>query len=252
MPIGAFRDDEMRSAIIAAVNDAPCDAIWLKIENFGDDATGEKTVAYIKACRDFHARGVPLIADHVGGLPGLATLAFSAVGGIAHGVTMNQSFKASRWRLPPKKSNGGATPRVYLSQLDMLVKPEVARAFINSSQRLRGKHVCKDTHCCGRGVTDMLDRPTRHALYQRAREIEGLSNLPQGVRVSTYLDNVRRVSDEVARAAAFDKIDPDFRRALQQKQRKLGNFRDGMAHVATTATVSLAMPPLRRSASGRK
>ena len=48
---------------------------------------GEKAAAYIEACRDFHKQGIPVIGDHVGGLPGLAALAFGAVGGIAHGVT---------------------------------------------------------------------------------------------------------------------------------------------------------------------
>lgn len=98
VPMAEFRKREIRQALIAAIADAPCDAIWLKVENYGDDATGEKTVAYIEACRDFHERGIPLVGNHVGGLPGLGALAFGAVGGIAHGVTMNQAFRAARWR----------------------------------------------------------------------------------------------------------------------------------------------------------
>lgn len=252
LPISVFRDDSRRSAIVAAMGNAPSDAIWLKIENFGDNATGEKTAAYIKACRDFHARGLPLVADHVGGLPGIGTLAFGAVGGIAHGVTMNQGFTASNWRRPRRKGGGGSERRIYLTQLDMLVKPEVANEFIASSQRVRSRHVCRDSHCCARGLADMLDRPARHALYQRAREIEKLSEAPKSVRVANYLDNVRRVSDDVALAAGYDKVADDFRKKLQEKQKSLGHFREAMAHLATTSSgESVAIPPLRRSAAGR-
>ncbi|MFZ5791547.1 MAG: hypothetical protein ACOY3L_12700 [Pseudomonadota bacterium] len=250
LPISVLRDDARRAAIVAAINNSPCDAIWLKVENFGDDATGEKTVAYIRACRDFHARGLPLVADYVGGLPGLGTLAFGAVGGIAHGVTINQSFSAASWRRPLKESRGGTGRRVYLPQLDMLVKREVARQFITSSQRVRSRNVCRDPHCCARGMPDMFDRPARHALYQRAREIEKLSQDPESVRMASYLENVRHVSDEVALAASFDKVDAGFRKKLQEKQKNLGHFRDAMAHLATISSgESAAIPPLRRPAT---
>ena len=66
-----LRDAAQRRAIVSAIGDAPCDAIWLRVENFGSDATGEKTAAYIEACADFRRTGVPIIADHAGGLPGL-------------------------------------------------------------------------------------------------------------------------------------------------------------------------------------
>lgn len=251
LPMSVFRDDARRSAIIAAIDNAPCDAIWLKIENFGDDASGEKAVAYIKACRDFHVRGLPLVADHVGGLPGLGTLAFGAVGGIAHGVTMNQGFTAARWRHPRKKGGGGNERRIYLPQLDMLVKSDVAKQFIASSQRVRSQHVCPTPHCCARGLSDMLDRPARHAIYQRAREIENLGEAPKSVMVANYLDKVRRVSDAVALAASFDKVDDKFKKTLRDKQKNLGHFRDAMAHLAKTSLgESVAIPPVRRSAEG--
>lgn len=100
VPMTVLRNTAERRAIIAAIADAPCGTVWLKVENFGDDTTGEKVAAYIEACRDFHQRGLPLIGDHVGGLPGLGALAFGAVGGIAHGVTIHQNFKASSWGRP--------------------------------------------------------------------------------------------------------------------------------------------------------
>jgi hypothetical protein len=59
LPILVLRQPAERRAVIAEIYDAHCDAIWLKVENFGDHATGEKTAAYIDACRDFHELGVP-------------------------------------------------------------------------------------------------------------------------------------------------------------------------------------------------
>jgi hypothetical protein len=67
VPIDVLRNRAERQALIAALADAPYQAIWLKIENFGDDASGDKTTTYIDACRDFHERGIPVVADHVGG-----------------------------------------------------------------------------------------------------------------------------------------------------------------------------------------
>ena len=167
-------------------------------------ASGEKTAAYIAACRDFHGRGVPVIGDHLGRLPGLGALAFGAVGGIAHGVTMLQSFKAAGWRRPRIPGNGGPSRRVYIPQLDLLLKRDAAKALLGSSPRVRALCGCRDTHCCPEGPCDMIGRPARHALYQRAREIEDLGATPESLRILQYLDErVRRVSDDVAAIAAL-------------------------------------------------
>lgn len=250
VPMEVLRKRAERQALISAIADAPCDAIWLKIENFGDDATGEKTAAYIEACRDFHERGIPVVGDHVGGLPGLGALAFGAVGGIAHGVTMYQTFRAARWRRPPVRSGGGSTWRVYLPQLDMLMKPATAQALLGTSPRIRGRYSCRDTHCCPHGVRDMIDRPARHALYQRAREVEWLSGTPQTIRVARYLDErVRRVSDHVAALAGVAALDETLQKSLVKKQSDLSRFRHAMAHLAEAAPLdSVAIPPPRRAA----
>jgi hypothetical protein len=252
VPIDVLRNGSERRALVAAIADAPCQAIWLKIENFGDDATGEKTAAYIEACRDFHEQGIPVIGDHVGGLPGLAALAFGAVGGISHGVTMLQNFKASNWRRPHVTSSGGPARRVYLASLDILVKPDIANILLGSSQRVRALCGCRDTHCCPHGVRDMIGRPARHALYQRAREIEGLSGTPQSLRVARYLDErVRRVSDDVASMAGFSSLADELRERFAKKQGEVSRFRQAMAHLAEVLpTDSVAAAPPRRSTGG--
>ncbi len=216
-----MRNTVERRAIIAALADAPCAAIWLKVENFGDDATGEKVAAYIEACRDFHERGLPLIGDYIGGLPGLGALAFGAVGGIAHGVTMQQNFKASGWRRPHVKGSGGPTWRIYIPQLDLLLRRNTAQNLFGTSPKIKAMCGCRDTHCCPHGPGDMLNHPARHAIYQRAREIERLSSVPQTVRAGQYLNqNVRRASDDVAHVAAIPIDDPDLARVLRRSNAK--------------------------------
>jgi hypothetical protein len=143
LPIRVLRQLAERRAVVAAISDARCDAIWLKVENFGDHATGEKTAAYIDACRDFHECGVPVVGDHVGGLPGLGVLAFGAVGGIAHGVTLQQSFKTSNWRLPRAPQGGGVSWRVYFPQLDVLLMPRVAERLLGTSLRIKALCGCR-------------------------------------------------------------------------------------------------------------
>jgi len=266
VPMEVLRNPAERGALIHALADAPMDALWLKVENFGDDASGEKTAAFIDAMRDFHQLKVPIVADHVGGLPALAALAFGAVGGIAHGVTMNQGFSASRWRRPPKedgeedadvtadeegkkKKKGMATWRVYLSTLDVLLKKADAEKFLSVSTRVRGKHSCKDTNCCPHGQKDMIERPARHAIYQRAREVDWLSKTPQGLRAAQFVDErVRRVSDDVAAAAALAGLAEPVQKALAKKQVAMSRFRQVMAHLVTeTRADSVAISPPRRS-----
>jgi hypothetical protein len=254
VPMEVLRRSGERQALIDAISDAPCSAIWLKIENFGDDATGEKTAAYIEACRAFHARGLPIVGDHVGGLPGLGALAFGAIGGVAHGVTIQQSFKAGTWRRPSKSAGGGPSWRVYLPQLDMLLKPSKAEALLAVSPRIRARCGCRDTHCCPHGIRDMIGRPARHAMYQRAREIEMLSGTPQTMRATRYLEErVRRVSDDVAAIAAATGFDEDLQKSLSRKQGEISRFRQAVAHLAESSpSKTIALAPPRRAASGEQ
>ena len=108
----------------------------------------------------------------------------------------------------------------------------------------------RDTHCCPYGPRDMLEHPARHAIYQRAREIERLSNVPPSLRAKHYLDqHVRSVSDDVARIAAVPMSDNDLTERLQKKPGEMSRFRQTMAHIVEGAdSASVAMAPPRRQA----
>jgi hypothetical protein len=247
LPMAVFRTQDERQALLEAIADAPCDSIWLKIENFGDHATGDKTAAYIEACRDLHHRKVPIVGDHIGGLPGLGALAFGALGGMAHGVTVHQSFSASIWRRPSISGGGGTTWRVYVPGLDILMKPSAAETLLRIP-RIRARCGCHDTHCCPHGIHDMVERPVRHALYQRAREIDEISATAPSLRVSRYMDErVRRVSDLVASVAAVSNLDHELQQSLTKKQNAMGLFRQSMAHFAeSSSSKTIALTPRRR------
>jgi len=109
---------------------------------------------------------------------------------------------------------------------------------------------CRDTHCCPHGVRDMVERPARHAIYQRAREIERLSVVPQSVRATNYLNqNVRKVSDYVAQVAAFPLTDEALTKGLQGKQQEMSRYRQTIAQFAERdESASVAVAPKRRQA----
>ena len=251
-----MRDPLQRDALIAALKDAPMDTIWLKVDNFGSDASGEKIVAYIHAVRAFHTLGKPVIADHVGGLSALGLLSFGAVGGISQGLTMLEKFEASRWKRVPKdrKNNGGPQSRVYLPHVDLLLKPREAEAFVSSSTRTRGRFGCHDTHCCPSGLRDMIANPIRHFMHQRGEEVAKVFERPESVRVSEFIDkSVRPVSDNISAAVGLGAISPDLKIKLEKKQKYMGGFREAISHLAEVDAMpsrSVA-PPTRNERESR-
>ena len=83
----------------------------------------------------------------------------------------------------------------------------------------------------------MIDRPVRHAMYQRAREIERIGAVAPSVRASTYMDeHVRRVSDTVAGVAALTSLSADLQKSLLKKQGHMSLFRQAMGHFAETSS----------------
>lgn len=248
VPMQLLRDPGERGALIEGLRGVEMDALWLKIENFGADATGEKVRAYVEAAEAFHDLGVPLIADYVAGLPSLATLAFGSVGGISHGIMMLEGFKASGWRHPPMGDPRTPAPRVYLQALDLLVSREQAGLFLDHSTRVKGQHACRDPRCCPRGARDMIEHPGRHYCYSHARQVEGLSAAPTDQRVNLFMEQVLRPrSDALAAAAALKLGDDKLLAVLQRRHLSMGRLRGVLAHMAETyEPASIAQCPLSR------
>jgi hypothetical protein len=175
VPYRVFRNGAQRRLLVGALRGVPASAIWLKVDGFGSSSSPTAACAYIDAAADFHELGLPVIGDHVGGLLGLGLLAFGAVGGIAHGVTMQERFDASHWKTERRPGSAWSMGRrVYVRELDLMLKPDEARLFFESATRARILFGCRDRHCCPRGVQDMLENPARHFRYRRMEDTASL------------------------------------------------------------------------------
>lgn len=214
VPYAVLRDEEQRERLVEAIRTVPASALWLKIDGLGSASSGAATRVYLQAASDFHQLDIPVVADQMGGMPGLALMAFGAVGGIAHGITLGERFSTSSWRKPLQ--GAGFTPswRVYVQPISMMLTKMEAEALIGASRQSRGWFGCRDSHCCPRGVDDMLARPARHFLCRRIAEVAGLSREPETVRAQQFLERyVRPASDQAVNAA-----------------NKLGGYGNGQRH----------------------
>ena len=74
----AFRTVPKRLAVLNQLRRVMVDGLWLNIQSCGSDSSPTAITRYGDAAADFHALGVPIVADHAGGLMGLSLLAFGA------------------------------------------------------------------------------------------------------------------------------------------------------------------------------
>lgn len=234
LPMQIFRDPVHFHSIVNDLTKANFDSIWLRIDMFGSDASGEKTIGYIEACQQLHELKKTIIADYVGGLPGLGLLAFGAVGGISHGITLYESFNS--YSLKKKsQNNGGFMPptRVYFPHLDVQLNKKDASMFLDISNRIKLKYGCRDHHCCPGGVQDMLNHPVHHYIHQRSAQIENLSNIPDSIKVKVFLEkNVRGVSDNLSTTISSSSISNEIWNKLAKKINVISHFRDTLYHYA--------------------
>lgn len=245
----ALRNRSQWQSLANALHDVPAGAIWLKIESFGSSSTPTAARTYIEASATLHTLGVPIIGDQVGGLIGLGLLAFGAVGGIGHGVTLQERFDASYWKRPRAPGNARSMPRrVYVRPLDLMLKSAEAGLLLESSSRARSLFGCRDSHCCPRGIQDMLENPARHFLYQRIQEIAGLSRPPESLRVQTFLEQyVRPATDRALAAASINWSDNAMAKKVRAHRKRLDNLRIAFGHHAdANPPRSFASVPLRR------
>ena len=244
-----LRDPGQRKALREALRAVPISAIWLKVDGFGSDSSATAIRAYLNAARDFHELGLPVIADHVGGLVGLSLLAFGAASGIAHGVAQSERFSSSHLRRP-RGGRFGIARRIYVPQLDLLLKPKEAKALLDASPRSKAMFGCRNTRCCPRGNTDLIENPGRHFLYQRIKEVGGLSQVPEHLRPQRFLEHHLRPATDAALAAANLKWQDEVMARRTYKHRKrLDSLRIALGeHARTTPPQSFAYLPKTRAA----
>lgn len=108
IPLTMLNDPARRGAVLAALADLPFDSLWLRTSGFGAEAGPLQMRQYLEALSGLHALGKPVIADHVGGLPALAALAFGAASGIALGVGERERLDTGDWHRPRKPRSDDA------------------------------------------------------------------------------------------------------------------------------------------------
>jgi hypothetical protein len=226
IPYRVFRNSAERRVIAGLLKGLPVDAIWLRVDGLGRNATPNGVQNYIDAAREFADLSIPVIADGMGGLVGLSLLAFSAVGGIAHGVTFGERVDNSGWRRPRSKRGFGKPRRVYVRELDLMLDPKRAETLLRSSKRAQARFACNDTDCCRLGLRDMLEDPARHFLLQRGRQISTLSRVPLRLRARHFLEHqLRPATDALVEAANLRLNDEPLEKALRAQRKRLDALR---------------------------
>lgn len=200
-----FRTQALRQETVGVLQGINASALWLRVEGCGSDNTGSRVIKYAQAAVDFHPFG-PVVADYMGGLVGLALLAFGAVGGLAHGVTLGERFATGHWHKRSDGSGFAQHTRVYIPGLDwQLPRVDAEKLFERGGQRAKAAFGCNDPRCCPRGIPGMTKAPARHFLYQRTREVGGLSQVPESLRPQDFLEkHVRPASDRALLATKLD------------------------------------------------
>ncbi len=242
-----LKDEQARDELIEGLDALPIDNLWLRTSGFGATATGVGTRHFIEAVRGMHRVGLPLVADGVGGLAGLAAAAFGAVGSLSHGVAQKESFDANDWKKLSRRNGGGTTTRVYVHELDRYFTEDQLNAIF-SVRGGRSRFGCNDTNCCHHGPEDMIENSHIHFLTQRSRQINDLARVPEARRVEHFL--LRHVDPAVrsARLGAHLKIaDEKVVKVVGDVKSRLVRLRDALADLqATEGTPSWSRSPAFR------
>lgn len=249
VPYKLFRDSDARNLLIEKIRQLPVNSIWLSIEGVGRNSTSTAARNYIDAARDFHRLDIPLVANHMGGMFGLSLLAFGAVGGIAHGVMQNETFKSSHWRKPRSNNSFGPKRLIYVPSIDAMLPTKEAEILL-SSRRAKSHFACTDSQCCPRGTKDMIHNHSRHFLYQRMHEVAGLSRMPETLRPQRFLEqHLRPATDKALAATQIEWPDIKYLEKMQKNRKHLDTLRIALGHFAEKSPPkSFSLHPKMRAA----
>jgi len=248
IPNAALRDPVQRRAFIAGLANIPYDNLWLRVSGFGADATATGLRRYIATIFDFHSLGHPVVADGVGGLAGLATVAFGAAGGMCHGVAEKERFDASSWTKPPTNGGGGGREkRVLVEGLDRLLSVK-QMDLLMAAPGARRHFSCNDPSCCPRGLDDTRKNPKGHYLKQRQQQVEALSRVPELRRAQHFLEQqLAPVRQSAQKAAALELADEGLKRMLSANQERLERTENLLVVLRSALPQDArSAPPVRR------
>ncbi len=239
-----LRDESVVSELVDKLQGVPIDALWLRIDPFGDHSTGAAVRHFLDGSSEFHRIGAPIVADQVGGLVGLALTSTSAVAGISHGVTLRERFGGSAWKNPSDGKGFMLPHRVYLPSLDIYLDTREARRIFDSSLTLKSHFACSDPRCCPRGAIDMLESPGLHFLNQRMNQLAALSQVPESLRPQEFLVRyVRPTADAAVRFGQSKSLGDALRERIGRQRKRLDLLRVALEDL-------IGSPRLRSSSAG--
>lgn len=252
LPYAVLRDRAEAEALIDALSGIAFDNLWFRVSGFGADASPSGVQRYISALFLFHSLKRPIVADSIGGLAGLAALAFGAAGGICHGAAEKERFDATSWEA--EGSSRGGERRVLIEGLDRLLSASQATTLMESPGGRR-HFGCNNSACCLRGFDDTLRDPKAHYLHQRQEQVAELSRVPRGRRAIHFLDHQLLPAKTKAQQGARIRLSDDsISNILRRARSRLEKLHTVLRSLRTTISGrDGSLPPIRRSGiSGAK
>lgn len=215
----ALRDSDYRRFVIRDIAPLPVENVWLRVSGFDARVTGTGTRRFIECARDLHRLERPLIADMTGGFPALAASASGGIAGFSGGVAQKESFRSSEYLRIPTGTGGGAGARIYIRDLDRFVSEDQLTAIL-AARGARSRVLCTESECCPQGREDMIENSKSHFLFQRHKQVDDLSRVPDPRKFSHFLLNYLAPAVRNARSLARLRIDDQETVGMIQRERK--------------------------------
>ncbi len=200
-PHTQLNSDAFRGGLMRMIVDLPVENVWVRASGLGSDAGPLTMKRYLSAMAGLHNMGKPVIADQLGGLPGLVAMAFGAASGVAQGIGERERFDARAWYQPPPPRNEDGFGRAVRIGIPGLGKSATIKELelLVSARGGRKLVACGDRRCCPHGLKDMIDDPRRHAAYQAFSSVRALEDVPHLSRERYLLNGPIAEADRLAR-----------------------------------------------------
>lgn len=139
---------------------------------------------------------------------------------------MAEQFESSTWLKEKKGDIYSLRTRAYVQRLDLNLDVKFAKRVIQQDPKIRALFGCHDRHCCDRDVTDMLQKPGRHFVYQRMQQVSSIGRVPMSLRATEFVNNeLRRVTENLIKATNLSFGDEVFSRRLVLQRKRLDGLR---------------------------
>lgn len=206
-----LQSSEEQRRIIERLRDIPFENLWVRASGFRNNAAPLTTRWHIEALGKLHVLERPIVADYLGGMTGMAMLAFGAASAISHGIAKFEGFDAGDWRRAlgrtTRDSPHKSQSRISLLDINRSLTATELR-WLDSARGARKHIACGDRECCPNGFDDMLRDPRRHAARQSRKLIDTLGRVPDLKRADHFVD--QQFAAVERRARHVSKLKPDL------------------------------------------